>query len=127
MFLNGGDEEDRTLDLLNANQALSQLSYSPISESSAALLHCPPLYKPAPLSLSQRRLAQIQIEADWTRRTGPAYSGRSKYQTRVENTESNGVERLLSTFSLRLANYAASSHSVFSERVTLLHPVSVLG
>jgi hypothetical protein len=27
---NGGDEEDRTLDLLNANQALSQLSYVPL-------------------------------------------------------------------------------------------------
>ncbi len=27
---NGGDEEDRTPDLLNANQALSQLSYVPI-------------------------------------------------------------------------------------------------
>jgi hypothetical protein len=26
---NGGDEEDRTPDLLNANQALSQLSYVP--------------------------------------------------------------------------------------------------
>ncbi len=29
---NGGDEEDRTPDLLNANQALSQLSYVPIKE-----------------------------------------------------------------------------------------------
>ena len=28
----GGDGEDRTLDLLNAIQALSQLSYAPISE-----------------------------------------------------------------------------------------------
>ncbi len=27
---NGGDEEDRTPDLLNANQALSQLSYVPV-------------------------------------------------------------------------------------------------
>ncbi len=27
---NGGDEEDRTPDLLNANQALSQLSYVPM-------------------------------------------------------------------------------------------------
>ena len=108
----GGAGRDRTGDLLNANQALSQLSYSPISESSAALFHCPPLYKPAPLSLSQRRLAQIQIEADWTRRTGPAYSGRSKYQTRVENTESNGVERLLSTLRIRLnePNFDNSTH-----------------
>ena len=31
-LLNGGDEEDRTPDLLNANQALSQLSYVPIEE-----------------------------------------------------------------------------------------------
>ena len=30
---NGGDEEDRTPDLLNANQALSQLSYGPIEEN----------------------------------------------------------------------------------------------
>ncbi len=30
---NGGDEEDRTPDLLNANQALSQLSYVPVEEN----------------------------------------------------------------------------------------------
>ena len=29
--LNGGGERDRTDDLLNANQALSQLSYTPVS------------------------------------------------------------------------------------------------
>lgn len=28
----GGDGEDRTLDLLHAKQALSQLSYTPISD-----------------------------------------------------------------------------------------------
>jgi len=32
-LLNGGGERDRTDDLLNANQALSQLSYTPISLS----------------------------------------------------------------------------------------------
>ena len=31
-FFFGGDGEDRTLDLLNAIQALSQLSYAPIFE-----------------------------------------------------------------------------------------------
>jgi hypothetical protein len=30
---NGGDEEDRTPDLLNANQALSQLSYVPMENA----------------------------------------------------------------------------------------------
>jgi hypothetical protein len=30
LFLFGGAEQDRTVDLLNAIQALSQLSYSPI-------------------------------------------------------------------------------------------------
>ena len=30
LFLDGGDEEDRTLYLLNAIQALSQVSYAPI-------------------------------------------------------------------------------------------------
>ena len=32
--LGGGDKRDRTADLLNAIQALSQLSYTPISEQS---------------------------------------------------------------------------------------------
>ena len=31
IIANGGSEEDRTLYLLNANQALSQMSYRPIS------------------------------------------------------------------------------------------------
>ena len=31
-FLRGGDKRDRTADLLNAIQALSQLSYTPIAE-----------------------------------------------------------------------------------------------
>ena len=40
---NGGDEEDRTPDLLNANQALSQLSYVPIEKWWAwADLNCRP-------------------------------------------------------------------------------------
>ena len=30
VFLFGGDEEDRTLDLTDANRTLSQLSYAPI-------------------------------------------------------------------------------------------------
>ena len=29
-FLDGGDEEDRTLDLTDANRTLSQLSYAPV-------------------------------------------------------------------------------------------------
>ena len=33
VFLSGGDKRDRTADLLNAIQALSQLSYTPISGS----------------------------------------------------------------------------------------------
>ena len=28
-FIHGGDEEDRTLDLTDANRTLSQLSYAP--------------------------------------------------------------------------------------------------
>ena len=34
----GGDEEDRTLDLTDANRTLSQLSYAPISHSGTN--HC---------------------------------------------------------------------------------------
>ena len=30
VFSDGGDEEDRTLDLTDANRTLSQLSYAPI-------------------------------------------------------------------------------------------------
>ena len=30
VFLFGGDEEDRTLDLTDANRTLSQLSYAPV-------------------------------------------------------------------------------------------------
>ena len=33
LLLRGGDEEDRTPDLLRAKQALSQLSYTPVYES----------------------------------------------------------------------------------------------
>ena len=33
LFLFGGAEQDRTVDLLTASQALSQLSYSPTIES----------------------------------------------------------------------------------------------
>jgi hypothetical protein len=41
---NGGDKEDRTPDLLNANQALSQLSYVPVEEKwwAWADLNCRP-------------------------------------------------------------------------------------
>ena len=31
VVLSGGDEEDRTLDLTDANRTLSQLSYAPIN------------------------------------------------------------------------------------------------
>ena len=40
---NGGDKRDRTADLLNAIQALSQLSYTPIF-TSACVPHKPLLY-----------------------------------------------------------------------------------
>ena len=35
----GGAKQDRTADLLNANQALSQLSYSPIGITNSMLVH----------------------------------------------------------------------------------------
>ena len=38
LFFFGGDGEDRTLDLLNAIQALSQLSYAPVRLLEAAHL-----------------------------------------------------------------------------------------
>ena len=38
LFLSGGDKRDRTADLLNAIQALSQLSYTPIFNCTYPLL-----------------------------------------------------------------------------------------
>ena len=35
----GGDEEDRTLDLTDANRTLSQLSYGPVSLSNGIIHH----------------------------------------------------------------------------------------
>ena len=56
--MTGGAGRDRTGDLLNANQALSQLSYSPLLSSSKAAL----------LPRCLAAFLQIIIEADWTRR-----------------------------------------------------------
>ena len=39
MCLFGGDEEDRTLDLTDANRTLSQLSYAPISSLHSLVYH----------------------------------------------------------------------------------------
>ena len=58
----GGAGRDRTGDLLNANQALSQLSYSP---KSTALL-------------SQNAARKKSIEASWMQRPGEPAPGRSE-------------------------------------------------
>jgi hypothetical protein len=52
--VSGGAGRDRTGDLLNANQALSQLSYSPFR-------------KPAATGSRRRRLSLTLLEASWTR------------------------------------------------------------
>src|SRR6185437_9061925 len=94
----GGAGRDRTGDLLNANQALSQLSYSPILESSAAL--CPTA------RLSSQRLSAYhganlfkEIKSRPIERAEQGQPVREEVSIKlgVENTESNGVERLLST------------------------------
>ena len=66
---NGGAERDRTDDLLNANQALSQLSYSP--------------------NLWNRKIP----EADWMPMLLIAAIGskNSSDEIQVENTEDNGL------------------------------------
>ena len=82
----GGAGRDRTGDLLNANQALSQLSYSP--------------------SRNGRRVDQIAptppklIEADWTRRPGVQplaliYFRNSEQRNPSEYMEWNDYRRVL--------------------------------
>ena len=48
-FFDGGDEEDRTLDLTDANRTLSQLSYAPIY---GAVINAANYYTPTGVHLS---------------------------------------------------------------------------
>jgi hypothetical protein len=83
---NGGDDEDRTHDLLNANQALSQLSYVPFKVVGLVRLELttPPLsrvcsnqlsYKPVnfkPFQMSKEDAFQAEILG--------SYSGKKRYE-----------------------------------------------
>ncbi len=69
----GGAGRDRTGDLLNANQALSQLSYSPYwIDNSHRMLEA---------TLYLGSLREIFLEADWTRDPGGKLTG-SRKETR---------------------------------------------
>jgi hypothetical protein len=70
----GGAGRDRTGDLLNANQALSQLSYSP-RKWLVVSGQCPAINWA--LATGHRPLIFV-IEADWTRGTRPARSPAEK-------------------------------------------------
>jgi hypothetical protein len=86
----GGAGRDRTGDLLNANQALSQLSYSP-----SVLIHGDSPDGPSPES-------KYVIEADWTRAACDQHRQPEVHQTLSGDPKSrapsfdglNGVERL---------------------------------
>ena len=65
LFRSGGDKRDRTADLLNAIQALSQLSYTPISSLQEVV---------GQNGLESRLLATVR----WTVATGVAFPQKSK-------------------------------------------------
>ena len=62
MQTSGGADQDRTDDLLNANQALSQLSYSPRMEWFFDLIS---LTFPPPLRIQESQTDLIVLEASW--------------------------------------------------------------
>jgi hypothetical protein len=90
----GGAGRDRTGDLLNANQALSQLSYSPwLSSQTSAFSH--QFSKP---TADRRMLIALKFfEADWTQPSTASVNGRSKSNFLSGDTRAYGLERLLLT------------------------------
>jgi hypothetical protein len=78
----GGAGRDRTGDLLNANQALSQLSYSPLLGFTNQVQETGNAPDPQPLIPDPQNV----IEADWTLPAGAWPCRQSKSQNyRVEN------------------------------------------
>jgi hypothetical protein len=91
----GGAGRDRTGDLLNANQALSQLSYSPVEGARG---------QPPGASGPGAGLAPIKfIEADWTRGSRQAQTPKVNSLVIEKEIPKLGPERLPSTCPLAYA------------------------
>jgi hypothetical protein len=88
----GGADRDRTDDLLNANQALSQLSYSPSGTFLPLSICC--------FYLLLLLLIQDRFEADWTR-----YPARLAPGTEITRIDSSGELRGVPRIQLPVAGH----------------------